>query len=173
MSGVGSTPPIRPWMRPLKAAVRAMCGELGSQRALADLLVVSDTLVQQWHSFDVEKAIPWAHALDERIPAAARGAFFRELVGRGVAVVVIPRVAENAARAADLGLAAATVRHASDVAAKLIEAVADGHITRVEGERIVRAVDELVGVLVGIRERAEAAARDGSTAEVVEIRRTA
>jgi DNA-binding transcriptional regulator YdaS (Cro superfamily) len=156
---------VRMWMRPLKRGVRALCAELGSQRALAGVLGVSDTLVQQWTSRDVEKVIPWPHVLDERVPAAARAMLFRELVGPGIAVVVIPKSAESAGRAADLSLAADTIRQGADVSARLLEA---GEFTREKGTAIIRAVDELVGVLLAIRARAERAVSEQA---VVGIRR--
>lgn len=168
--GSTTTYDLPPYMRLLKRGVRALVAELGSQRRLADVLTVSDTLVQAWHSEDVRKAIPWERILDERLlahlPAPARAAFWREVVGRGLAVVATE--AEDGNRAADLSLAGKTARASAELVAQLIEAVADGHITRLEGERIIAAVDELLGVLLAIRGRAKDAVRDHV---VVEIRK--
>lgn len=169
------TTDLPPWMSPLKRAVRSMCRELGSQRRLADVLGVSDTLVQAWHSLDVRKPMGWQHALDERLqthlPAEARAAFWRELAGPGLAVISTRSASYVAGRAADLTLASATVRSSAELAARVLDAVSDGKITRLEGEHIIAAVDDLLGLLLAIRERASHAVRDEVVAEVVEIRR--
>lgn len=83
-------------------------------------------------------------------------AYLAELDGR--ALVELPEAADVVC---DLRAAAALQRESADVIARHLEAVADGHITRREGAELERECDELLAVVLAIRERARQARREG------------
>jgi hypothetical protein len=161
------------WRARLKRGARALVSSIGTQAHVADLLGRSPQLVSLWCHDDFAKVVAWEHVVDERIPAAARAAFFAEVAGEGVLVVALERWASEAGRESDLRLAATGVRASSDSAAALLDSIADGVITRAEGAKLLAAVDHAIGVLLAIRGRAQAAVREGVVGEnVVALRAT-
>lgn len=148
----------------LKRATRALVAAVGTNVAVAEVLRVSHQLVAVW-SEDEGKVIGWEHALNHALPPRARAAFFAELVGPKVIVISAEEWIADTSRHADLRLAATVTRSSSAAVAELLDAVADGHITRSEGVRIKASVDMLLEVLFAIRERADTAIREGVIGE--------
>lgn len=135
-----------------------------TQASVALDLGVGETMVAEWCKPEKPRSMPFADALG--LPEVVRRALAQDLVGAEYAIVALPSQTEAAG--SDLLAIARVQREAGDVISQHLSALADGHMSAAEGAALEREVDEAIGALLTVRERARQAQRE----RVVALRRS-
>lgn len=142
--------------REASAALRAALalGEASRAQVAAQLDCSASRLAQY---VDDEQDATLDVARAAALPCVSRIALAEWIAGPGYRVVSVP----DSSDAHDLAASATLMRGAAELAARHLEACADGHVCAREGGELVAAAEPLVRLALGVLELGRAAVREG------------
>ena len=126
-----------------------------SRAQVAAQLACSDSRLSQFVDEQADPTLDIARAALLLLPARIELAEW--IAGPGYLVIAIPEATD----AADLAASAAIMRTASELAARHLEACADGRVTAREGASLAEAGDAVVRLGLGVIELGRRAMREG------------
>lgn len=141
-----------------RALRRAMDSHGCGSTMTAALVGMSERIPREWADPDADRHLPAAAV--RVLPLEMRLDMIRALLPEGYDVVAMP--SGGSAPHASLAHAIAAQREATEACTKAMEAAADGVITREEGAALLRECDEVIPLLMAIREAARGAVREGA-----------